>query len=220
MSLQYTTWQQAKSEGASKVERRRLARLYVRSRVSYEQFARLGLEHSDPALPIVNRRGVPLLSSLLDAGTPTAEPQRTAATSNRVRFDESQTHPCRETARGQEQYRRKFSSYKPGRYAPAEGEDWEDTSSPVLYKGNVSSLDDAYMRPFGFEDQDWWHLDATQAERSEWPSDMAQNEVGDDQREDTGEGDWLPQPRQLGSDEEPVLEGDQEDSESSWEDDM
>lgn len=212
-SIHYTSWQRAESEGAFKADRRRLARLYARSRVIYEQFARFHQRHSDPALPIVNRRGVPLPPSLADASTPTAKPRRTPATPNRVRFNESQTHPSRETARGQKQYWHEFSACKPGRYAPAEGGDGEDTSSPVLYKWNVSSLNDAYMRPFGFEDQDWWHLDATQAERGEWPSDMAQGEVEDDQGEDTGDEDWLPEPRQMGSDEEPVLGGDLEDSE-------
>jgi hypothetical protein len=110
-----------------------LARHYERLRLKYEQETRRLQECVDPALPIVNLDGVALLPALeneLDI-----PPQAVQATLRRVKFDEEQQHPSRETARGQLQYRRiqRGQAYRPGRHAEPTGSGWENTSSPTLY---------------------------------------------------------------------------------------
>lgn len=114
-------------------ERRSLARHHERLRALYEQTVYRLQESVDPALPIVNLDGVALLpahENELDI-----PPQAVQATLRRVKFDEEQQHPSRETARGQLQYRRiqRGQAYRPGRYAEPTGRGWEDTSSPMLY---------------------------------------------------------------------------------------
>lgn len=78
--------------------RRLLARHYERLRATYEQNTRLLQESVDPALPIVDLNGVAMLPD------PESEPsialQAEQATSRRVKFDEGQQNPSRETARG------------------------------------------------------------------------------------------------------------------------
>lgn len=113
--------------------RRSLARCHERLRALYEQTVYRLQKSVDPALPIVNLDGVALLSAHengLDI-----PPQAVQVTLRRVKFDERQQHPSRETARGQLQYRRiqRGQAYRPGRYAEPTGRGWEDTSSPALY---------------------------------------------------------------------------------------
>lgn len=110
-----------------------LARHYERLRLKYEQETCRLQDCVDPALPIVNLDGVALLPALeneLDI-----PPQAVQATLRRVKFDEEQQHPSRETARGHLQYKRiqRGQAYRPGRYAEPTGSGWENTSSPTLY---------------------------------------------------------------------------------------
>lgn len=136
--------------------RRLLARHYERLRLTHGLSAWRLLESVDPALPIVNLDGVALLPA--HESEPSITPQAKQATLRRVKFDEDQQHPSRETARGQLQYKRiqrgrgsEATAYKPGRYADPTGRGWENTSSPVLYEsGDGFSVVDMPTKPIRF----------------------------------------------------------------------
>ena len=59
-----------------KEERRYHHRMYCQKRGAYYKAVRYHQEHDDPALPVVNRRGAPLLPSLASRDEPTIEPRR------------------------------------------------------------------------------------------------------------------------------------------------
>jgi hypothetical protein len=166
IKMHHNALQRAVAMGAVKEDRKRLAEFYEASRLEYEREARHHQEHGDPALPIVNVRGVALLPSLVYENEPAAWPRRSAAKSRRVTFDESQPQPSRETGRTRDQYKRKRPSYVPGRYAAPKDRPHENTAQPVLYRDIVPTLDDEYMRPFGFEERNWWQTPSTPARGS------------------------------------------------------
>ena len=106
--------------------RKLLARHYERLRLTHELSTWRLLESVDPALPIVNLDGVALLPA--HESEPSIPPQAKQATLRRVKFDEDQQHPSRETARGQLQYKRiqrgrrsEANAYRPGKYTDPTG---------------------------------------------------------------------------------------------------
>ncbi|GAB7336179.1 hypothetical protein MBLNU13_g08952t1 [Cladosporium sp. NU13] len=143
-------------------ERKRLARHYERLRLEYELNACRLQGFVDPALPIVDLDGVALLP--VHGNEPSTAPKADQATLHRVRFDENQQHPSRETARRHMQFKRiqrgprsKANAYRPGRYADPTGRVWENTSSPVLYQsGDGSSAIDMPVNPFAFTETSSW----------------------------------------------------------------
>lgn len=136
--------------------RKLLARHYERLRLTHELSTWRLLESVDPALPIVNLDGVALLPA--HESEPSIPPQAKQATLRRVKFDEDQQHPSRETARRQLQYKRiqrgrrnEANAYRPGKYTDPTGRGWENTSSPELYEsGDGFSVVDMPMKPFRF----------------------------------------------------------------------
>lgn len=212
------------AQGAPQSKRKDLARSYRKSRLLYEESSRYHQEHSDPELPIVNYLGVSLLPSLAYESQSTVTPRRRAAKLGRVRFDESQPHPSRETARSRLSYWRfskerqaKINAYVPGRYAAPTKEGWEDTSEPELYRENVSTLNDPYMRPFGFEEQGWWHTDPATAEESSWKPVEHESDQVEDTEVDEDE-DTVSKYRRKKADIDSVVRKDREDSDSDSDD--
>lgn len=136
--------------------RKLLARRYERLRLRYELKSCRLQEAVDPELPIVNLDGLALLSARQNEPRITSQAEQ--ATLRRVKFDEEQQHPSRETARRRMQFKRKqrgprseANAYRPGRYADPTGRGWENTSSPVLYQsGDGSSTVDMSVNPFRF----------------------------------------------------------------------
>lgn len=103
--------------------------VYMRMLSQYETAARWHQEHVDPALPLVNERGVALIPSLAYQNEPATRPRKTP----KLRFEESYQDPTRETARRQVQYWRSKPAYQPGRYVDTSGEGFLDTSNPDLH---------------------------------------------------------------------------------------
>ena len=142
--------------------RKLLARHYERLRLEYELKACRLQESVNPELPMVNLDGVALLPSR--ENKPSVASQTEQATIRRVRFDEEQQHPSRETARRRMQFKRKqrgprseANAYRPGRYADPAGRGWENTSSPVLYRsGDGFSAVDVSVDPFRFAETSPW----------------------------------------------------------------
>jgi hypothetical protein len=142
--------------------RKYLARCYEKTLLAYELSVRRLQELVDPAHPIVSQYGEVLLP-LPAYQTPVVGAQAGQPTARHVTFDENQQHPSRETARRKSRYRRPSSdeeshatAYRPGKYADTTGKGWENTSKMVPYTGDGSSANDQYMRPFGFEERDFW----------------------------------------------------------------
>jgi hypothetical protein len=223
IKMHHNALQRAVAMGAGKGDRKRLAEFYEASRLEYEREARHHQEHSDHALPIVNLRGVALLPSLAYENEPAAWPRRSAAKSRRVTFDESQPQPSRETGRTREQYKRKRPAYVPGRYAAPKDQEHENTANPTLCRENVSTLDDEYMRPFGFEERNWWQTPSTPAsgsfgEASESGNDQAGGTEAQHEAESTSTRSRVAAPtiRQSSKDERKQAEADYEESMGSF----
>ena len=146
--------------------RKLLARHYERLRLTYELYACRLREYVDPALPIVDLDGVALLPA--NEIEPSIAPQARQATLRRVKFDEDQQHPSRETARRPLQFKRiqkgrrsEANAYRPGRYADPTGRGWENTSSPALYdSGDGSGADGMSVNPFRFSETSFWNSSA------------------------------------------------------------
>ena len=142
--------------------RKLLARRYERLRLKYELKSCRLQEAVDPELPIVNLDGLALLSARQNEPRITSQAEQ--ATLRRVKFDEEQQHPSRETARRRMQFKRKqrgprseTNAYRPGRYADPTGRGWENTSSPVLYRsGDGFSAVGVSVDPFRFAETSPW----------------------------------------------------------------
>jgi hypothetical protein len=183
----HEAWQWAVSQGAIKEDRKRLSRFYEASRLEYERAARRHQELADPALPMVNHRGVALLLSLADENQPAATPRRAAAKSRGVTFDDSQPQPSRETARSREQYKRTRPAYVPGRYAAPKDQEHENTAKPTLYRESASTADDEYMRHFGFEERNWWQTPSNPAkEGGGEPCESENDQAGGTETQEEG----------------------------------
>lgn len=119
--------------------RKSLARRYERSRLAYEINARDHQEHLASSLPIVNKHGAALIQSLEYENQLIVRPRERQTSPRRVRFEEDQQHPTRDTARSTYRYKRRTKAYRPGRYADITGNGWENTSNPyqTTWRGSI-----------------------------------------------------------------------------------